>query len=276
MISIMTPSEFFNEHTYYMWPQLLDNESCARMTEQVQIAYNSNSYYDTKPSVVDSIAQNNTKHIQTQGYTKKYRAIYGEKVKELTPSIYEYYTNPQLIGLLSSVTKCPLYPVPAYKTVDQAIQIYNQKGDGTNWHHDRSIFNGGRVFTFLTVIHNTSDQMLTIWTEKYNVESLKWSVGMAVLIEKFKTYHSVTPLNIGDRILVTLTYAEKPYTPSILRPVVYLSNKSKNYGYLGFDCFTITDWVIMILVMSIVIAIIGAIFYWMTKAPISKRKKRTK
>lgn len=273
----MTPSEFFNEHTYYKWQQLVDNETCANMAEQVRKAYSTKLYYEERPGSFDFLAQRNTNHIEKQGYSRKYRAIYGENVKNMTPLIYEYYTNPQLIELLSNVVNCPLYTVPAYKTVDQAIQIYNQKGDGTNWHHDRCIFNGGRVFTFLTVIHNTSDQELTVWTEANGIEKLKWSVGMAVIIEKFKTFHSVTPLTFGERYLVTLTYCEKPYSPSILRPVEYIANKSKNFSYLGFDAFTLADWVIIITVIILIITAVYAIivkWFWLNNKLVSRKNKK--
>lgn len=85
-----------------------------------------------------------------------------------------------------------------------------------------------------------SSQSFTILqiNKKYGVEKIPWSIGKAVLIEKFKTYHSVTPLNNGERILITLSYAEKPYVPSMLRPIEYMSNKAKNYGYIGIDAFT--------------------------------------
>lgn len=252
----MDPHTFFMDHTYYKWDKLLDDKTCAEMSNQVRQAYNDGLYYNENPTIYDSLVQKNTRHIEKQGYTRKYKAIYGEYVKEKTPLIYDYYMNPDLIRLLSSVAGCQLHPVPAYKTVDQAIQIYNTPGDGTNWHHDRSIFNGGRAFTFLTVIYNTSDQKLTVWTEKYGTEQIEWSVGKAVFIEKFKTYHSVTPLGYGERFLLTLTYSEKPYSPSIFRPIEYMMNKTKNYGYLGFDAFTVLDWVIIIVAFIVFVLIV--------------------
>lgn len=251
-----TPSHFFQDHTYWKWDYFLDEDTCKQMTSQVVDAYNKKKYYNTNPKWFDSIAQINTKHIEKQGYTKQYKAIYGEYVKDLTPLIYEYYVNPSVIQLLSSVTKCPMYPVPAYKTVDQAIQIYTEPGDGANWHHDRSIFGKGRCFTFLTVIHNSSDQRLTVWTDKYGIEEIKWSVGKAVLIEKFKTFHSVTPLTTGQRILLTLTYSEVPYKPTILRPIQYFQNKTKNFAYLGFDSFVTVDWIALIITIIISIVLI--------------------
>jgi hypothetical protein len=265
----MNPREFFNEHTYYMWDTFLDEKTCKLMSEQVFEAYKKGIYYDENPSVFDNLVQNNTKHIEKQGYTRKYKAIYGEDVKYLTPLIYDYYMNENVIKVLSDVCGCTLYPVPAYKTVDQAVQIYNTPGDGTNWHHDRSIFNGGRAFTFLTVIHNTSDQQLTVWTEKYGIEKIPWSVGKAVFIEKFKTYHSVTPLGYGQRILLTLTYCEKPYTPSIFRPIEYALNKSKNFGYIGFNSFTILDWSIVLLIILLIILCL----YFLYKRSVKSSKK---
>jgi len=254
----MDNHSFFMDHTYFKWDKLLDDDICERMSQQVKKTYEQGTYYNETPSIYDSLVQKNTAHIEKQGYTRKYKAIYGEYVKLKTPLIYDYYTNEDIINMLSAVAGCKLYPVPAYKTVDQAVQIYNTPGDGTNWHHDRSIFNGGRAFTFLTVIHNTSDQKLTVWTEKYGIEKIEWSVGKAVLIEKFKTYHSVTPLTYGERFLLTLTYSEKPYSPSILRPVEYVLNKTKNYGYLGFDAFTLVDWILI--VMTIILSISLFIF----------------
>lgn len=162
-----------------------------------------------------------------------------------------------------------MYPVPTYKTVDQSVQIYNEPGDGTNWHHDRSIFNGGRAFTFLFVIYNTSDQQLTVWTEQHGIEKIQWSVGKAVLIEKFKTYHSVTPLGHGERILVALTYSEIPYYPSIERPIEYVMNKAKNYGYLGLDAFDIIDYILLFIIFVIVCL---SIYFAIQKLMATKRK----
>lgn len=140
--------------------------------------------------------------------------------------------------------------------MDQAVQYYRTPGDGTNWHHDRSIFNGGRAFTFLTVIHNTSDQELKVWTQKYGIETLPWKVGKAVIIEKFKTVHAVSTLHQGERILLTLTYVEKPYYPTILHPIEYFNNKAKNCGYIGMDAFTPIDYIIMFIMILIIITII--------------------
>lgn len=249
----MDPHTFFIDHTYYKWDKLLDDQTCNAMAAQARNAYNNGNYYDEKPAIYDSLIQKNTKHIEKQGYTRKYKAIYGDDVKTLTPLIYEYYTNENVIKMLSDVAGCHLHPVPTHKTVDLAVQIYSEPGDGTNWHHDRSIFNGGRAFTFLTVIYNTSDQQLTVWTDKYGTEKIQWSVGKAVLIEKFKTYHSVTPLGKGERMLLTLTYSEKPYSPSMLRPIEYFLNKSKNYGYLGFDAFTWLDYVVFVLTVLVIV-----------------------
>lgn len=255
----MHPSLFFLDHTYFKWDKLLDDDTCRAMTRQVRDAYRSGRYFDEKPSTFDSIVQKNTLHLEKQGYTRKYRAIYGDDVKNSTPLVYGYYTSERVVRMLSEVAGCRLHPVPTHKTVDQAIQIYSEPGDGTNWHHDRSIFNGGRAFTFLTVIHNTSDQQLTVWTEKYGIEKIRWSVGKAVLIEKFKTYHSVTALGHGERILLTLTYSEKPYSPSLLRPVEYFMNKTKNYGYLGVHAFTAMDAVIFaIIALAIALSVRSA------------------
>lgn len=269
-----TPSQYFQDHTYWKWDSFLEEETCKEMTSQVVDVYNKNLTYNTNPKWYDSLAQMNTQHIEKQGYTKKYKAIYGEYVKDITPLIYEYYTNPNVIQILSSVTKCPMYPVPAYKTVDQAIQIYTEPGDGTNWHHDRSIFGEGRSFTFLTVIHNTSDQRLTVWTKKYGREEIRWSVGKAVLIEKFKTFHSVTPLTTGQRILLTLTYSEVPYKPTIFRPIQYFQNKTKNFAYLGFHSFVTLDWIIMFITIITFLTMICIFIMWINI--ILKQSKRTK
>ena len=264
-------NSFFFDHTYFIWENLLDIETCQIMTNEVKNAYD--QHYVEKPKLYDSLLQKNTNHIEKQGYSRKYKAIYGDDVKNLTPSIYEYYTNENVINMLSDVAGCQLHIVPTHKTVDQAVQIYNEKGDGTNWHHDRSIFNGGRAFTFLTVIHNTSDQQLTIWTEKHGIEKIQWSVGKAVLIEKFVTYHSVTPLHSGERILLTLTYCEKPYSPCMLRPVEYIMNKSKNFGYMGFDAFTVNDYIVGIIVVFIVliVASVASVFIVLIVLIVKKR-----
>jgi hypothetical protein len=182
-----------------------------------------------------------------------------------------YYKDPDVIRELSRVAGCPLYTVPSKKTVDQAVQIYNTPGDSANWHHDRSIFNGGRTFTFLTVVHNTSNQELTVWTKKYGIEKLRWSVGKSVLIEKFVTYHSVTPLEYGSRILLTLTYTEKPYSPTILHPVEYTLNKMKNYSYLGMGAFTAIDYIIVVSTLTIFVVLIYKLIS--TKSARSDKKK---
>lgn len=48
------------------------------------------------------------------------------------------YTCPHIISMLERIIQCPLHYVPTYKTTDLAVQIYKNKGDGTNWHHDWS------------------------------------------------------------------------------------------------------------------------------------------
>ena len=233
--------------------------------------------YRENPTVIDSLVQKNTQHIGKQGYTRKYYAIYGDDVKNLT-LVYDYYTNPEVLRELSRVAGCQLYTVPSHKTVDLAVQIYKNQGDGTNWHHDRSIYNGGRCFTFLTVIHNTSDQKLTVWTDKYDKEVLPWTVGKAVLIEKFKTFHSVTPLQYGERILLTLTYSEKPYAPTLMHPREYLFNKAKNIAYLGADALTLQDY----LITTIIFGASFLILYWLikklwpTKSITTRRIKNTR
>lgn len=253
-------SEFFNEHTYYVFDNLLDKHTCSKMTEQIKKTPDK-YIYNTRPQFIDNIAQYNTQFLEKQGYTKKYDAIYGEDIKTNCPLVHEFYTNPDIIKKLEGVVGCKLHPVPPHKTSDMAIQIYRAKGDSANWHFDRSIFNGARCFTFLVTIHNTSDQELLIWNEKYGNAKIKWEVGKAAIIEKFVTYHSVTPLNYGDRILLTLTYTEKPYTPTIMRPFEYVSNKVKNFSYLHFDCFTLVDWLIILLVFILILYLLRTAYY---------------
>ncbi len=130
-----------------------------------------------------------------------------------------------MIDHVSRVVGCRVHTVPSDRTVDQAVQIYTDRGDGASWHHDRSVFNGGRVFTVLIVPFNTSDQRLRVWTPNHGIEELRWRNGMLVVIEKFRTFHAVTPLQSGQRILLTFTYAELPYVPTMLRPIEYALNK---------------------------------------------------
>jgi hypothetical protein len=265
----MDKHAFFMSHTYYAWDNFVPKQLCEQMTKEVFASFD--KHYTELPSAFDSIVQKNTNHLEKQGYTRKYRAIYGDDVKALT-SIYSYYTDPNVIRQLSEVAGCSLHTVPTNKTVDLAVQIYMDKGDGTNWHHDRSIFNDGRSFTFLTVIHNTSDQKLTVWTQEYGKEVLPWAPGKAVLIEKFKTYHSVTPLEYGERILLTLTYAEKPYYPTMLHPTQYILNKTKNYGYLGIDAFTPADYIVMFIILVIFILVIYYLYQkFLKKSPVFVR-----
>ena len=103
----------------------------------------------------------------------------------------------------------------------------------------------------MTVIQNTSNQELTVWTQNHGKESIKWEVGKAVLIEKFKTYHSVTPLDYGKRILLTMTYVKIPYYPTILIPKQYILNKMKNWGYMGIHCVTPLDYMIVFLILCV-------------------------
>jgi len=235
----MEYNDFFKSHTYYVFDNILSKSICSSMTSEVFQTYQSgNGIYNTNPKFYDNLIQSNTSHIDKQGYSRKYN----------------------LIEILSNVTGCKLHVVPTYKTVDQAIQIYNSVGDGTNWHHDRSIFNGGRSFTFLTVIHNTSNQCLTVWTEKYGKEIIEWKTGKAVLIEKFVTYHSVTPLEYGDRILLTFTYSEYPYSLSLLHPKQYILNKFKNYGYLGHHALDVIDFLIFFIIICIIILIVTMVY----------------
>jgi hypothetical protein len=138
--------------------------------------------------------------------TRKYCALYSDIIREEMPSVSACYRDSALIDHVSRVVGCKVHAVPNDRTVDQSVQIYTDKGDGASWHHDRSVFNGGRVFTVLIVPFNTSDQRLRVWTKKHGVEELQWHNGMLVVIEKFRTFHSVTPLQNGQPI--TFTYAE--------------------------------------------------------------------
>ena len=239
------------------------------MTIQVLDAYHHEQcFIEQNPSVYHEILQKqfkhttNTHHLDRQGVSRKFKAIYGEDVRKFTPLVYSYYTNPDVITELSRVTGCPLYTVPLDShSVDVGIQLYDREGDGTDWHQDRGIYNGGRSFTFLTVIHNTSDQVLNVWTSKNDKEELKWEVGRAVLIEKGKTVHSVTPLLQGSRILLSFTYTEIPYYPTIMRPVEYSKNKIRDIGNLGIKALSVLDWTfilvnVMFVLSSIVVGLI--------------------
>jgi hypothetical protein len=247
-------NEFFEDHTYCIVPNILTNDRCNKMMNEV-VNYNK-KYYVEKPIVFDKLVQLNTKNLETQGPTRKYKAIYADEIKDMLPEVYSYYLDPDVISKLSQIVGVQLYSVPAYKTVDISVQIYEHEGDGANWHHDRSIYNGGRSFTFLSVIQNTSNQELTVWTEKYGIEKIKWSPCKTVLIEKFKTFHSVTPLTKGTRILLTFTYSEIPFKLSLMHPISYCLNKIKNFGYIGFDAFDFLDYTLVIITIIIIILII--------------------
>lgn len=255
---------FFNMHTYYAWDNFLNQSKCEEMTKEIfQVQQ---KFHQKKPQLYHKLVQYNTQHLPTQGLTHKYQAIHGDTIKYFVPSVWEYYINPDIIQKLSKVAGVQLYTVPSHNTVDQSIQLYSKKGDSANWHHDRSIFNEGRVFTFLTVVHNTSDQELLIWTKQFGTEKIKWEVGKAALIEKFKTFHSVTPLNYGERILITLTYVEKPYYPTMLNPLQYIQNKTKNVGYIGTRALNINDfWIINFILFFVVFMIIITTYYILNK-----------
>jgi len=253
-----TPGTFFADHTYAAFPGRVSNDACEHMTREMLWARKTRGCYRSTPKVWDRLAQTNTTHIDTNNDapTRKYCAIYGDVIRESIPSVIALYNDPDLIKLVSDTVGCQVHTVPTHRTVDLSVQMYSEEGDGASWHHDRSVFNGGRVFTVLLVPFNTSDQKLCVWTDKYKQEQLVWEAGMLVVIEKFKTFHSVTPLKSGSRILLTMTYSERPYSPSMLRPIEYGQNKVKNFAYLGTDSFTRGDWTVIAVVSSLVVLII--------------------
>lgn len=244
----MTPHDYFLDHTYYELHNVLSPNRCKKIADEILDYEKHNKMYRESERFYDSIIQYNAWNLEKQGKTRQYTAIYADQIRDHLSHVYDYYLDPNVIEQLSMVAGCKLYPVPAYKTVDLTIQIYSGVGDGANWHHDRSIFNGGRCFTFLTVVYNTSDQVLMVWSEKYGYEKIVWNPCKTVLIEKFKTYHSVSPLNYGKRILLTFTYTEKPFELSLIHPISYYLNKSKNFGYIGFDAFDGIDYTIIMLI----------------------------
>lgn len=89
--------EFFNQHTYYTWENFIDVRKCLVMTNEVKKAFNNINAYKEKPGLLDDLIQNNTKHLEKIGKTRKYEAIYGEMIKNNTPTIFEYYNNQQVI-----------------------------------------------------------------------------------------------------------------------------------------------------------------------------------
>lgn len=254
-MSEMEASVFFSDHEYYVFDNLIDKSLCNKMSDQILRIDDKYAYIET-PQWYDKILQYNTSHIPGQSkYSRKYKAFYGDTVKDYATLVYDFYRSPETIQALEKTVGCSLHTIPTYKSSDISIQIYQNEGDGTNWHHDRSTYNGGRVFTFLVVTQNTSDQSFLVWTEKYGTETIPWTTGKCVVIEKFKTYHSVTPLHSGNRILLTLTYTEKPFYGSILQPYSYFMNRVKHMGHLGINALTIYD-IIFLCLMTILIYII--------------------
>jgi hypothetical protein len=86
----MTNSDFFKSHDYFKFDNLLDEETCSKMTREVYDATKKSKVYNETPQLFDNIVQSNTKHIEKNGYTRKYNAMYGESIQKHMPSIYNY------------------------------------------------------------------------------------------------------------------------------------------------------------------------------------------
>jgi hypothetical protein len=91
--------DFFMDHTYCAWNDFVPLDRCRKMTDEIS----TKQLYVERPTVADGIVQLNTRHLDTQGYTRKYHAIYGDDVKAIE-SIYAYSSNVEVeVWCLSSL-----------------------------------------------------------------------------------------------------------------------------------------------------------------------------
>ena len=79
----------------------MSDSECERMSKEADKA--TAHYFKEKPTFYDNIVQKNTKHIEKQGYSRKYHALYGDDVRRKCPRIYQYYTHPDTIKTLEKV-----------------------------------------------------------------------------------------------------------------------------------------------------------------------------
>jgi hypothetical protein len=143
---------------------------------------------------------------------KKGGSVSAFEVAEHAPVIHALYNSPELIALLSTLTRESLLTCPDGDPHRCALYFYTEQGDHIGGHYDTSFYKGKRYTVLLGLVDQSSSRLVcqlykndpSRETEELRVAT---TPGSMVLFNGDKLWHSVSPLAAGeDRVVLTLQY----------------------------------------------------------------------
>lgn len=243
-IDLATYSRLFKVDKFVYIPRFIRETTRLKILKTITDSENAHKKINEN-SVLTALGQlNATNNGKEHTIFKQHSVITGTDIQLHYPELHYYYHN-CLADVVSKIVGRKVYPVNERYNTNNALFIYERKGDSLRWHTDGSLFNGKKVFTLLIYVYNSSTQNLCYINHDKEKRCLYTDESSAVILEHFTLEHAVTPLQENEKkILWTMTFAEDM---NIHEPLSYIKDKVKNISYLGWDALSKTDVLIMIL-----------------------------
>jgi hypothetical protein len=143
---------------------------------------------------------------------KKGGSVSSFAVSRAAPVTRTLYESPELIAMLSQVTREQLLVCPASDPHACALYYYTEKGDHIGYHYDTSFYKGKRYTILIGLVERSSSRLVCQLyrddparaTEELRVAT---TPGTMVLFNGDKLWHCVTPLGADEeRVVLTMQY----------------------------------------------------------------------
>jgi len=167
---------------------------------------------------------------------KKGGSVSSFEVAEHAPVTSALYNSPELITLLSTITREKLLVCPASDPHRSALYYYTEQGDHIGYHFDTSFYKGKRYTVLIGLVERSTSRLVcqlykndrTRETEELRVAT---TPGTIVIFNGDKLWHSVTPLGAGEeRVVLTLQYVTDQRMGAVQRIVSDVKDAVAYFG----------------------------------------------
>ena len=137
------------------------------------------------------------------------RTMLTHTVQHELPDVVNWYEN-EARQAISAALGLTVQPTALSLPTSCCLIIYDEEGDGIDWHYDVNYFTG-RFFTVLVAVTTNRTCTSFVYRDAFSKDQSVELESRSVLFEGTHVFHKATPLCVGQRrVVLSLQYATDP------------------------------------------------------------------